>query len=271
MSYGHDGFGAGGWSNPHGAGLPQYPSAPPNTPTPVSAPARQKPGWLSRSLFWTALIIGALPSLVLVPMVMSGGAGTAGGAVYSLGSVAAAILRLTIGTVAIVLVKNTNWPRRIIGAAIFVVGCLIPMVLNPLLSMFLGMSGFGTGESIQTVSIVEGVLSTLYLAAVFCGWNIVRNRRWWIVVIAAVIAVLMNVGSMLFNLALISRLPSGAMTTVTVQAVWFILEFGVLGLCHLLGRVRGGTVPPPSRDTVPQPHPHQWNQLPNYPGNRPPY
>lgn len=219
--------------------------------------ASRHPGWLARSLFWAALIIGALPALVLAPMAYAGGPDTM--VFYSAGTLVGGVLRLVLGTIAILLVKNTTWARRIVGAGIYLIGSLALVVLTPLISMFMGMSGDGPADSMLTVAIIQGVLSTIYLAAVFCGWSIARNRRWWILVIAVAIAVVLNILNTSFDHVLAAQRAGGVTVAVAVQAVWLVIMFGVLGLCHLLGRIRGGTVPPPSQQARPsQPSTHQW-------------
>src|SRR5699024_5184323 len=80
------------------------------------------------------------------------------------------------------------------------------------------------------------------------------NRRWWILVIAVALAVVLNIVNSIFNQTLAAQLAGGVVVTVVVQALWLAATFGVLGLCHLLGRVRGGTVPMPVQ---PAPIPQQ--------------
>ncbi|WP_152349151.1 hypothetical protein [Brevibacterium sp. CFH 10365] len=238
-------------------------------------PGPRHPGWLARSLFWAALIVGVLPALVLAPMSFTGGQDTL--VLFSVGTIVAGCLRLVLGTIAILLVKNTTWVRRSVGAAIFVLGCLALLVLGPLMSVIVGMSGTGPADSMLTMTVIQGVVSGVYLSAVFCGWNIARNRRWWILVIAVAIAVVLNVVNSLFDQMLAAQLAGGVMVTVVVQAVWLAVTFGVLGLCHLLGRVRGRTAPPPSRPApvpqqgyAPQPYPQSGQTVQPDPNQRRP-
>ncbi|TGD30962.1 hypothetical protein EB835_10130 [Brevibacterium sp. S22] len=193
---------------------------------------------------WSALIVGALPAMVLAPLSFTGGQDTI--VLFSVGMIVAGGLRLILGAIAILLVKNTTWVRRAVGALVFVLGCLALLVLSPLMSMIVGMTGAGPADSMLTMTVIQGVVSGVYLSAVFCGWNIARNRRWWILVIAVALAVVLNVVNSIFNQMLASQLAGGVVVTVVVQAVWLVATFGVLGLCHLLGRVRGGTTPMPS-------------------------
>ena len=113
------------------------------------------------------------------------------------------------------------------------------------------------------MAIVQGAVSSVYLSALFCGWNIARNRRWWILVIAVAIAVVLNIFNTVVNQMLAAHLAGGVAVTVVFQAIWLVVVFGVLGLCHLLGRVRSGTVPVtsqpnsiPQQGYAPQSNPH---------------
>lgn len=252
MSYGQSSHSNGPWQSQPAAGSSTYPSSPSHAPAPRGAQESQHPGWLARSLFWSALIIGALPAMVLAPLSFAGGQDTI--VLFSLGTIVAGGLRLFLGAIAILLVKNTTWVRRAVGAIIFVLGCLALLVLSPLMSMLVGVTGAGPADSMLTMTVIQGVVSGVYLSAVFCGWNIARNRRWWILVIAVALAVVLNIVNSIFNQTLAAQLAGGVVVTVVVQALWLAATFGVLGLCHLLGRVRGGTVPMPVQ---PAPIPQQ--------------
>lgn len=276
MSYGQNGQ---RWSSPnrptsqaadpYGSDQYSYPPVPPRPPAPFDTQATpgasgisnsaelRHPGWLARSLFWAALIVGALPAMVLAPISFNGGRDTA--IFFTFGAIVAGGLRLSLGAIAIVLVKNTTWVRRAIGAAIFVLGCLTLLLLGPIMSIVVGVSGIGSADSVVPETVIQSVVSALYLSAVFCGWNIARNRRRWILATAVAIAVVLYSGKAIFDLMLAEQLTGGAMVTVIVQAVWLVVVFGVLGLCHLLGRMRGGTVPLPSRP-APIPHPDYASQ-----------
>ncbi len=212
--------------------------------TMVSVP--QNPGWLARSLFWAALIIGVLPSLVFAPMATSGEA-TASVVLFSVGSVLCACLRLVLGISAILLVKNTSWARRLIGAGIFFLGCAALLILTPLTGILLTSVGTDAGSSLLTMNIVQGVLNAFFLAAIFCGWSIARNRRWWILVIAVVIGAILAVLNMAVAKPLAESATTGIMAGVLVQAVWLVLIFASLGLFHLLARANGGTAAAPAQ------------------------
>lgn len=264
-----------------------YPPAPSQPPTPVDTQATadasvisstagsQHPGWLARSLFWAALVVGGLPAIVLAPLLSAGQQNSL--VLYSVGTIVGGCLRLILGAIAILLVKNTTWVRRIVGAAIFVLGCLALLVLSPLMSMVVSMSEAGPADSMLAMAIVQGAVSSVYLSALFCGWNIARNRRWWILVIAVAIAVVLNIFNTVVNQMLAAHLAGGVAVTVVFQAIWLVVVFGVLGLCHLLGRVRSGTVPVtsqpnsiPQQGYAPQSHPHTEQTAQTYQNQWPP-
>ncbi|MGM0698173.1 MAG: hypothetical protein ACQEVD_04945 [Actinomycetota bacterium] len=237
--YGQDPAGRSGTGQQWSQGLGRSQAA-----TLVSVP--QNPGWLARSLFWAALIIGALPSLVFAPMATSGEA-TASVVLFSVGSVLCACLRLVLGTAAILLVKNTSWARRLIGAGIFLLGCAALLILTPLTGILLTSVGTEDGSSLLTMNIIQGVLNAFFLAAVFCGWNIARNRRWWILVISVVIGAILAVLNMTVAEPLAENATTGVMAGVLVQAVWLVLIFASLGLFRLLAHANGGTAPAPAQ------------------------
>ena len=293
MSYGQNGQ---RWSSPshptsqaadpYGPDSYSYPSVPPHPPASFAAratpgasatshrAASRHPGWLARSLFWAALIIGVLPGLVLAPLSMSGGSNTA--VLYSLGTVVSSLLRLVIGTIAMLLVKNVSWTRRFIAAGVYLFGCICLLVLTPVVNFIFSVAGTGAGtDSTLRASVAQVVLSVVYLAALFCAWNIVRRRRWWILVVGVIIAVVMNAGSFAAGLGLNASSLDKALSMVIVQGAWLMLLFIVLGLFHLLGLLPAGTVPMPSRlastqqrvypqqifpqaGHMAQAHPNQW-------------
>ena len=210
----------------------------------VSVP--QNPGWLARSLFWAALIIGVLPSLVLATMVTSGEA-TSVILLFSVGSIICACLRLVLGTAAILLVKNTSWARRLIGAGVFCLGCAPLRILTPLTGILLASAGTEVRGPLLTMNVIQGVINGFFLAAVFCGWNIARNRRWWLLVIAVVLGAILAVLSTTIAQPLAENVATGVMAGALLQAVWLLLIFASLGLFHLLGRVDGATAPAPAQ------------------------
>ncbi len=224
----------------------QWSQGPARSPAATLVSVPPHPGWLARSLFWAALLIGVLPSLVLAPMATSGEA-TAAVLLFSVGSVLCACLRLVLGTAAILLVKNTVWARRLIGAGIYLLGCAALLILTPLTGILLTSVGTEDGSSLLTMNIIQGVLNAFFLATVFCGWGIARNRRWWILVIAVVIGAIVAVLNVTVAEPLAENATTGVMAGALVQAVWLALIFASLGLFHLLARANGGTAPAPAQ------------------------
>ncbi|MGO2036985.1 MAG: hypothetical protein ACTH2U_10935 [Brevibacterium sp.] len=261
MSYGQSGHSNGPWQSQPAAGSSTYPSPPLHAPAHRGAQESQHPGWLARSLFWAALVIGALPALVLVPLASAGGAETV--VLFSVGSIIASCLRLVVGTAAILLVKNTTWTRRLFGGGLFFLGSVALMVLTPLVSILITQTDTSASDQMAASDIVQWVLNSLFLAAVFCGWDIARNRRWWILLIGVVLAVVLTAARMfIVNHPAAAMSPSGALGAA-IQGGWLVLVFGSLGLFHLLGRIRGASVPPPA----PKPQPvGQWGPLPSVGG-----
>lgn len=265
-------------ADPYGSDPYSYPPVPPHPPASFGTQASpgasvisntaesRHPGWLARSLFWAALIIGVLPGLVLAPLSMSGGSNAA--VLYSLGTVVSSLLRLVIGTIAMLLVKNVSWTRRFIAAGTYLFGCICLLVLTPVVSFIFSVAGTGVGtDSTLRASIAQVVISVVYLAAVFCAWNIVRRRRWWALVVGVIIAVVMNAGSYVAGLGLNASPLDKALSMVIVQGAWLILLFIVLGLFRMLGLLPAGTAPTTSRPASIQ---HQVYPQQTYPNQWPP-
>lgn len=203
------------------------------------------PGWLARSLFWAALVIGALPSLVLAPMPPLWDS-NADIIFFIVGSILCTCLRLILGAVAILLVKNTNWAHRLLGAGIYLLGCTALMT-TPLTWIFLASLGTEGNGALPAMTTIQGALSSIFLVGVFCGWNIARNRRWWLLAIAVVLGATIALFDMFVARPLAESVTTDVMAAVLVQMVWLVLTFACLGVFHLLGRVNGATAPKPTQ------------------------
>ena len=203
------------------------------------------PGWLARSLFWAALVIGALPSLVLAPMPPLWDSST-DIIFFIVGSILCTCLRLILGAVAILLVKNTNWAHRLLGAGIYLLGCTALMT-TPLTWIFLASLGTEGNGALPAMTTIQGALSSIFLVGVFCGWNIARNRRWWLLAIAVVLGATIALFDMFVARPLAESVTTDVMAAVLVQTVWLVLTFACLGVFHLLGRVNGATAPKPTQ------------------------
>lgn len=125
------------------------------------------PGWLARSLFWAALVIGALPSLVLAPMPPLWDSST-DIIFFIVGSILCTCLRLILGAVAILLVKNTNWAHRLLGAGIYLLGCTALMT-TPLTWIFLASLGTEGNGALPAMTTIQGALSSIFLLGYSAG------------------------------------------------------------------------------------------------------
>ncbi|WP_262777225.1 hypothetical protein [Brevibacterium permense] len=170
-----------------------------------------------------------------------------------------------------------SWTRRFIATGTYLFGCICLLAVTPVVSSIFSVAGTGVGtDSTLRASIAQVVISVVYLAAVFCAWNIVRRRRWWVLIVGVIIAVVMNAGSYVAGLGLNASPLDQALSMMIVQGAWLILLFIVLGLFHMLGFPPAGTVPMPSRPASTQQqlysqqiypqaghlalaHPNQWH------------
>lgn len=254
MSYAHNG------QSPHDRPLPSEPFA----GSAAAAPRRSAhPGWPARILFWAAVLVGSLPALVVAPL-MSGGAtgetGTTGATLvglFALANVLGALLRLVLGVVAMLLARNTTWTRRLIAAGLYLCACAMLMVLTPLVPLIFSQVAGSNMPSVATMTIIQSLLSMIFLALEFMAWNIVRNRRWPLLLAAVVYAAAVTGANYLLSADRTASMPSRVETGVLIQAGFVLLIFLGLGLFHLLGRIRGATVAPPAQ----HPQGQGWDPL----------
>lgn len=190
-------------------------------------------------------MIGALPSMVLalMPPLWDSNADII---FFIVGSILCTCLRLILGAVAILLVKNTNWAHRLLGAGIYLLGCTALMT-TPLTWIFLASLGTEGNGALPAMTTIQGALSSIFLVGVFCGWNIARNRRWWLLAIAVVLGATIALFDMFVARPLAESVTTDVMAAVLVQMVWLVLTFACLGVFHLLGRVNGATAPKPTQ------------------------
>lgn len=218
------------------------------------------PGWLARSLFWAAIVLGYLPALIVVPLMSSGDPVLIG--IYAGANLIAGILRLLLGSAALLLVKQTSWTRRLIAGGIFLLACLYSLVIVPFTPLIIE-SLAGAGSSSVTSGIVLSLQSAILLALMFVSWNVARNRRWWVLIVAVVWAGVCAGVAALIQTTIGSSGPVNAGPTIVVQLSTAVLSFLGLGLFHLLGRIRGASVPPPA----PKPQSvGQWGPMPSVGG-----
>lgn len=252
MSYAHNG------QSPH-----DRPLLSETVTGPAAAPRLSAhPGWPARILFWAAIIVGALPALVVAPLMSAGAAGATGttGAtmvgLFALANILGALLRLVLGVVAMLLAKNTTWTRRLIASGIYLCACAMLMVLTPLLPLILSQVAGSSMPSAATIAIIQSILSMIFLALMFVAWNIVRNRRWPLLLAAVVYAAAVTGANYLLSADRTASMSSRVETGVLIQAGFLLLVFLGLGLFHLLGRIRGATIAPPTQHSQ-----GQWGPL----------
>lgn len=228
-----------------GWNAPPPPTNPPPTGPAVSAVNRPRspqphPGWLSRCLLWTALLIDFVPILITTPILMSGN--TAMFTVMELVNIASGIISLLLGAAAMLLVRATTWARRLIAGGIFLVVGLYTLIVVPLMAATLAQAAPGP-EPTMIYKIVLAAQSTVLLALTFTAWNTVRRRRWWTVFIAFAIGGLITGGISGLQALLPSSGLTGAGIYILVQTLAIVLTFAGLGVFHLLGRVPSVIVP----------------------------
>jgi hypothetical protein len=225
------------------------------TPSVLRRTLPDHPGWLARSLFWAAFVIATLPAMILMPMMSSGMPSMF--AVFGIISLVASILRLTLGTVALLLVKNTTWTRRLIAGGLFLLSSIVFLVLSNLAPMLIDQMAGGLTQSNTAITVFQTVLSGLLLAAALVSWSIARNRRWWVLLIAFVYAVIS--GTILFfgSTAVASGSSYNSGLAILIQVLSLAAIFVGLGVLHLLGRIKGATVPVPVTQSF---RPHQYAQ-----------
>lgn len=229
------------FSQPDG-GLP--PRQPPEA---GSARAGGSPGWLSRSLLWASIVLDKLPAIIVLPL-LSQSSLHGWNELYTALFFLSGFLGLLLFIPAFLLVRNTNWPRRLIGGGVCIAATVLGIVAPSLVSLLVfGLtSDDAVRETLNTVAVTATV--AFALAAVLIAWNIVRNRRWWVSAVAAGLAVVIAVLTTVLQQVLQRVGAPPALIPAVGEFVALVCVFGALGVLHLLGRRRGGSVP-----VVPQP------------------
>lgn len=150
---------------------------------------------------------------------------------------------IVVGAMALVLVVNTSWSRRIVAAALFVIVWCVPLVVVPILSPPFASAGSQLPMSFLPDFIRVPAGLTLFFGVTYLAWNIVRNRRWWILLLSFVWSAIVAVVQQLIFFAMTSIGAPPLLMTTAVVAVSLTLVLGGFGIFHLLGRIRGATVP----------------------------
>lgn len=205
---------------------------------PVAANRNAHPGWAARILFWSALIIGHVPILVMMPILHSRPVPTVF-EFYSIVTYGVAGVKVLLLVVAMLVVKGTTWPRRAIGAGLLFLISLYGLVVPRLIAQLL----MSTSADISSTIRIQGHLGAVHLVVMLTGtliaWNVVRNRAWWTHLVAAGIAVIAAGLMTLFQLV-----PRWIQTPVSLPLILgdlcvLGLTFAGLGLLHLLGAGAG--------------------------------
>lgn len=217
-----------------------------------------RPGWLARSLFWVAIVVGHLPALIIFPLMASGDPAMVG--IFMAANLVAGGVRLLAGTAAMLVVKDTTWTRRVVAGGIYLMACLFILVVVPFTPLIMNELAGGAADSLATANIVTSVQSAILLALMFIAWNIARNRRWWILIAAFVYAGISIGVEAALRSALSAGEPVQAGANALTQLLALALTFIGLGVFHLLGRIRGACVPPPAQKPKPA---GQWGPVPS--------
>lgn len=222
---------------------PQPTQPPPQPPTPPAiAFGGGPPGWPARIVLWSSILVAHLPGTVILPLILTGERLNLL-SLYSAMSIIAGVLSIIGAVGAFLLTRNTSWAKRLIGAGIYAVAGTLAIIVPPLLTRLMVMMMYDFGPGMWTYSLIVAVFSIAITAAMLIGWNVARNRRWWVHLMAAGLAVLFGTFSttvqLLFN---ISGVPP-VLATISTQLLALVLMYGSLILLHACGRMNGGSVP----------------------------
>ncbi|HCG54743.1 MAG TPA: hypothetical protein DEW39_01005 [Brevibacterium sp.] len=222
------------WSGESSAWAP-----PVSVPTPVGPGWRAGPGWTARILFWSALAIGSLPELVIMPMLIDGVSPELF-TLYPVMRVVVAFLELILGIVALLIVKASPMPMRLFGMGLFlcisIYAFALPHLMPVIVNRVIGSVGsYDLAITIQ--SIIWTFHGGLVLAGVLIAWNLACNRAGWTHLVAAGYAMLTGLVVAFVEWAMNSLGSSFTTSLVLTQLVLLTVTFGGLGLLHLLGRL----------------------------------
>ena len=159
---------------------------------PAAASAAVDPGWRARIVFWVSILIDRLPAIIMLPFLYS--TSIADGlpdlaALYSVVVLIAGIIACLVGVLAFLLVRNTSWVRRMIGGGIYLVAVILGMTVPPVLSRLITEYVYRMNMDYSLFSFVFAAFSMVVTAALLIAWNIVRNRSWWVHLVAVGLAV----------------------------------------------------------------------------------
>lgn len=244
-----------GWGQAGGQSSPQSSveqSGPLGSPSaPVIVP--NTPGWLARYLLWAGIVISFLPAVLLAPILMSGDFEEVR-RLHTLVSLFAGILGLLLVAAAFAVVRNTSWARRLIGGGLYVFANILTLTVPAALGAFVAEISYRLDVGLWVTTVVFAVFSSITLALRLVGWSIARNRRWWVLLVAAGCGVLIPVINALLQTATSTTLDQPGLPYwvggVFVPIISLLLVFGALGLLHVLGGLRDGAAPVVAQPTL---------------------
>lgn len=266
-----------GWGQ--AGGQPPYPSAMgqsgPLGSRSAAVIAPNTPGWLARFLLWAGMVVGFLPAVLLAPILMSGDFEEVR-RLHSLVTVFTGILALLLGAAAFALVRNTSWARRLIGGGLYVFAIILTLTVPPALGAFVAEISYQFNAGFWVSTVVFAVFSAFTLTLRLVGWSIARNRRWWVLLVAAGCGVIIPVINAVLQAATSTTIDRPGLPYwvggVLVPIIALLLFFGALGLLHVLGGLRGGAAPIVAQPTLGEGRPRRSpsNTAPApYPGGAP--
>ncbi|MBE8145828.1 hypothetical protein IOD13_00450 [Brevibacterium casei] len=151
---------------------------------PAAVIAPNTTGWLARFLLWAGIFIGFLPAVLLVPILMSADFEEVR-RLHSLVTVFTGILSLLLAAAAFALIRNTSWARRLIGGGLFVFAEILGLTVPPALVAVVAEISYQFNAGLWVSTVVFAVFSAFTLTLRLVGWSIARNRRWWVLLVAA--------------------------------------------------------------------------------------
>ncbi|NJE66491.1 hypothetical protein EZE58_06210 [Brevibacterium sp. LS14] len=266
------GWGQAGGQPPRTSALGQ---AGPLGSRPAAVIAPNTTGWLARFLLWAGIFIGFLPAVLLVPILMSADFEEVR-RLHSLVTVFTGILSLLLAAAAFALIRNTSWARRLIGGGLFVFAEILGLTVPPALVAVVAEISYQFNAGLWVSTVVFAVFSAFTLTLRLVGWSIARNRRWWVLLVAAGCGVVIPVISALLQSATSTTLDRPGLPYwvggVIVPIISLLLVFGALGLLHILGGLRGGAAPVVAQPTLGEGRPRRSassTALAPYPGGAP--
>lgn len=197
------------------------------------------PGWTARILFWSALVVGSLPKFVLMPMMIDG-VRPEFFTLYPTVTVVVAFLELTLGVVALLIVKGSPMAMRLFGMGLTIFISIYAFALPHLLPIIVNRVVGSVDLAMNIQSIIWTFHGGVVLAGMLIAWNLARYRAWWTHLVAAGYAMCTGLVVAFVEWAMNWLGSSIATSMVLTQFVLLGVSFGGLGLLHGLSRVASG-------------------------------